>query len=100
MDFYGLCCGKISIEDVKKLGLIKKLKKEQIKIPPFMRDMDQYMTALDIIAKVNHIDDYVEEMRLKDGGMLPVFQISSTIIVPDEMEDDVVVEDDFDDNVE
>lgn len=24
------------------------------------------MLALDIIAKVNHIDDYVEEMRLKE----------------------------------
>ena len=30
-----------------------------------MRDMDQYMKALDIIARVNHIDDYVEEQRLK-----------------------------------
>lgn len=30
-----------------------------------MRDMDQYMCALDIIARVNHIDDYCEEQRLK-----------------------------------
>lgn len=28
-----------------------------------MRDMDQYMLALDIIAKVNHIDEYLEEQQ-------------------------------------
>jgi hypothetical protein len=28
--------------------------------------MDQYMTALDIIAKINHIDDFVEEQRVKE----------------------------------
>jgi hypothetical protein len=28
--------------------------------------MDQYMFALDIIAKINHIDDYVEEVRLRE----------------------------------
>lgn len=43
LDFYGLCCGKISVEDMKRLGKMNKLKKEQIKIPPFMRDMDKYM---------------------------------------------------------
>lgn len=65
LDFHGLCCGKISIEDMKRLGVAKKLRKEQIKIPPYMRDMDQYMHALDIIAKVNYIDDYVFSQRLK-----------------------------------
>jgi len=40
LDFYGLCCGKISMEDMKRLSGQKKLKKEQIKIPPFMRDME------------------------------------------------------------
>ena len=63
LDFYGLCCGKISLDDMKRLGAQKKLKKEQIKIPPFMRDMDQYMRALDIIARVNHIDDFVEQQQ-------------------------------------
>lgn len=58
LDFHGLCCGKISIEDMKKLSEKGKLRKEGIKIPPFMRDMDQYMLALDIIAKLNHIDEY------------------------------------------
>lgn len=40
LDFHGLCCGKISLEDMKRLGAAKKLKKEQIKIPTFMRDME------------------------------------------------------------
>jgi hypothetical protein len=40
LDFHGLCCGKISIEDMKKLSANKKLRKENIKVPPFMRDMD------------------------------------------------------------
>lgn len=52
-----MCCGKISIEDMKRLSAQKKLKKEGIKIPPFMQDMDEYMRALDIIARVNHIDE-------------------------------------------
>lgn len=34
-----------------------------------MRDMDQYLHALDIIAKVNHIDDYVEELRVKEAEL-------------------------------
>lgn len=40
LDFHGLCCGKISMADMKRLAEQKKLKKEIIKIPPFMRDMD------------------------------------------------------------
>lgn len=28
LDFYGLCCGKISLDDVKRLGAAKKLRKE------------------------------------------------------------------------
>jgi len=36
--------------------------------------MDQYMQALDIIAKMNHIDDYVEEQRLKEENGILVSQ--------------------------
>lgn len=36
-------------------------------MPPFMEDMDQYMAALDVIARVNHIDEYVEAQRAKQG---------------------------------
>lgn len=83
LDFHGLCCGKISLEDMKRLGAMKKLKKEQIKIPPFMRDMDQYMAALDIIARVNHIDEYVEEQKHKENNSVPASQaVASGSIVP------------------
>lgn len=57
LDFHGLCCGKISLEDLKKPHIAKKLKKENITIPPFMEDMEKYMQALDIIATVNHIQE-------------------------------------------
>ncbi len=40
LDFHGLCCGKISIEEMKRLSEKGKLRKEAIKIPPFMRDID------------------------------------------------------------
>ena len=48
-------CGKLSIEDVKKPHIAKKLKKDCIIIPPFMQDMDQFMLAMDIISEVNNI---------------------------------------------
>ena len=54
MDFLGLCCGKISLEDLRKPNIAKKLKKEQLTLPPFMQDMDRYMHALDIIAKMKN----------------------------------------------
>lgn len=43
LDFHGLCCGKISLEDLRKPHIAKKLKKENITIPPFMLDMERYM---------------------------------------------------------
>ncbi len=46
------------------------------------------MTALDIIAKTNHIDDYVEEMNRKDGGVT-YQQLINTLVQNDENEDDV-----------
>jgi hypothetical protein len=40
LDFIGLMCGKLSIEDVKKPNIAKRLKKDCITVPPFMEDMD------------------------------------------------------------
>ena len=56
LDFHGLCCGKISLEDMKRPKIFNNFKKEKNLIPPFMEDMDAYMRALDIIAKTNHVD--------------------------------------------
>jgi len=60
---------------MKKLGKANKLKKDQIKIPPFMRDMDTYMKALDIIARVNHIDEYVVAQKAQEP--LPQFIVTT-----------------------
>ena len=57
LDFEGMCCGKISMEDMKKLSEAGKLKKDQIVLPKIMQNMDEYIRALDIIAKTNHIDE-------------------------------------------
>jgi hypothetical protein len=56
LDFAGLCCGKISLDDLKRPAIYNKLKKEKNLIAPVMEDMEQYMLALDIIAETNHID--------------------------------------------
>jgi hypothetical protein len=55
LDFVGLMCGKLSLEDIKKPHVIKKIKRECILIPPFMQDFEQYMLALEIISEVNNI---------------------------------------------
>ena len=56
LDFIGMYCGKLSLDDLKKPFIEKRLKKENILLPPFMQNMDQYHKALDIIAQTNHID--------------------------------------------
>jgi hypothetical protein len=56
LDFEGFYCGKLSLEDLKKPFIAKRLKKENLLLPPFMlNNMDEYMKALDYIAKTNHI---------------------------------------------
>lgn len=56
IDFVSLYCGKLSLEDMKKPIIEKKIKKEGILLPTFMSNMDEYMKALDVIAKTNFID--------------------------------------------
>lgn len=56
IDFIALYTGKLSLEDLNRPVIEKKLKKENILLPTFMADMDSYLAALDIIAKWNHID--------------------------------------------
>lgn len=62
LDFHGLYCGKISLEDMKKPHIAKKMKKENLTLPPFMTDMDKYMEALEIISACNHIP------AVREGG--------------------------------
>ena len=51
----GLHCGKISLYDLQRPSIAKKLKKDKIKLPSIMGSMRDYMAALDRIAAVNHI---------------------------------------------
>lgn len=44
------------MDDVKRQVIERRIKKEGILLPKFMEDMDEYMRALDIIAKTNFID--------------------------------------------
>jgi len=43
---------------MKKLSAAQRLNKEKIIIPKFMENMEEYMRALDIIAKCNHVDEF------------------------------------------
>ena len=56
IDFIGLYSGKLSLDDLRKPIIEKRLKKDNILLPTFMSDMDQYMAALDIIARYNHVE--------------------------------------------
>ena len=46
----------MSLDDLARPAIAKKLRKEKIRLPLIMENMDKYMAALDIIAKTNHID--------------------------------------------
>jgi len=56
IDFKGLMCGKLSIDEARRPMIERRLKKESILEPPFMQDYQKYLKALDIIAKTNFID--------------------------------------------
>lgn len=43
---------------MKKLSAAQKLNKDKIMIPKFMENTEEYMRALDIIAKCNHVDEF------------------------------------------
>jgi hypothetical protein len=51
-----LYCGKLSIDDLKRQAIEKRLKKDNILLPKFMDDMENYMRTLDVIARTNCID--------------------------------------------
>ena len=46
----------MSLEDLAREQIQKKMNREKIKLPPIMDNMKLYMHALDIIARTNHID--------------------------------------------
>jgi len=56
LDFKGLLCGKISLVDLKRDEISSILNYEELILPSFMDDMDEYMRCLDLIAETNHIE--------------------------------------------
>jgi hypothetical protein len=53
---------------MKKLSAAQKLNKDKIVIPKFMENMDEYMRALDIIAKCNHVDEFDFDIATEAAG--------------------------------
>jgi len=50
-----LFSGKLSLDDMKRVNIEKRIKKEGILLPSFLKNMEEYIKALDIIAKTNFI---------------------------------------------
>lgn len=63
LNFKGLLCGKISWSDLDRPEINSILNYEGQLLPPFMDDMEEYMSCLDVIAKTNHIEDLEEEFE-------------------------------------
>ena len=56
IDFIGLYCGKLSLDDLKRPVIDKRIKKEgDLIFPSFIANMEEYNKTLDIIAKQNFI---------------------------------------------
>lgn len=56
IDFIALYCGKLSLDDLKRPMIEKRLKKEGgLIFPTFMQTMEEYNKSLEIIAKTNFI---------------------------------------------
>lgn len=68
LDIVGLCCGKISLEDIKRPKIYNNLRKEKNLVPLFMENWDSYMKALDIIAETNHIELNTDNKELGQLG--------------------------------
>lgn len=67
LDFKGLLCGKISLEDMKREAITSILNFEGQLLPPFMQDMELYMNCLDEIAECNHIVEEMDDILLDDS---------------------------------
>lgn len=50
-----MLCGKISLTDYGRESIYGILNIDNPLLPPFMKDMDEYLRCLDVIAETNHI---------------------------------------------
>jgi len=56
IDWQGFYSAKLNLEDLKRPKLMKKLKKDDLVLPTFVEDVDEYVQRLDVIAKHNFVD--------------------------------------------
>ena len=56
IDWQGFYSAKLNLEDLKRPKLMKKLKKDDLVLPKFVEDPEEYVRRLDVIAKHNFID--------------------------------------------
>lgn len=55
LDFVALMCGKISLKDIQRPEIYLACDRDNLILPPFYSDMEDYMRCLDVIAETNHI---------------------------------------------
>lgn len=56
IDWHGFYSAKLNLEDLKRTKLMKKMKTDDVVLPKFVEDADDYVRRLDVIAKHNFID--------------------------------------------
>jgi hypothetical protein len=63
LNFIDFHCGKLTVKDCLRLSEKKLITDEKIKLPYFLKNLDEYNRALDRIAKENFVDEWLEERR-------------------------------------
>ena len=56
IDWQGFYSAKLNLEDLKRPKLMKKLRKDDIVLPKFVENVEEYVKCLDVIAKHNFVD--------------------------------------------
>ena len=56
VDWQMFYSAKLNIEDLKRKQIKKHLKKDGLVLPNFVKDVNEYISCLDVIAKHNFID--------------------------------------------
>jgi len=56
IDWQGFYSAKLNMEDLKRPKLMKKLRKDDIVLPEFVENVEEYVKCLDVIAKHNFVD--------------------------------------------
>ena len=56
VDWQGFYSAKLNMEDLKRPKLMKKLRKDDIVLPKFVENVEEYVKCLDVIAKHNFVD--------------------------------------------